>query len=494
MVKLKAKIFDWLAGRPVIVLNEKTAKKLNVNVNDRVLIAIDHKKIHAVVDIFTRLVKGSEIGLSNELNKYLRAKKGQALDVSSADIPDTARLIKQKIEGKELSQDEITDIITEITQNHLSEAEIAYFAAAQQMKGMSKKETVSLINAMVKTGKQIKFKQKLVADKHCIGGIAGNRTTPIVVSICAAAGLTFPKTSSKAITSASGTADVIETIAKIEFSAEKLKKIVNKTGGILAWGGSLNLAPSDDKIIHVERILNLDAEPQLLASILSKKISVGSKYVLIDIPYGKSAKIDTLKEAKELGKKFEQLGRKFKMKVKSIYTNGIQPIGYGIGPVLEMKDVMNVLENKMNAPKDLREKSLYLSTEIMKLCGLKNAKKKAEEILDSGKALDKFKEIINTQNGKKDFDERVKKLKLAKHPRIIRAKYTGKIKLIDNKKINSLCRILGTPETKGAGIYLNVSVGDKIKKGDTIMTMYSESRRKLREAKKYLEESEAIKI
>ena len=233
------------------------------------------------------------------------------------------------------------------------------------------------------------------------------------MAICAAVGLTLPKTSSRAITSASGTADVMETLSDVELSLKKIKKVVQKTGACLAWGGSLGLAPSDDKIIQVERLLNLDIEPQLLASIMSKKVAAGAKYILIDIPYGKGAKVKNIKKAKSLGRKFERMGKEFKLKLKVVYTKGEQPIGNGIGPILEMQDVLSVLQNLKETPQDLREKSLFLSTELIKLCGIKNAKKKAEEALTSGKAYEKLKEIINAQNGKNNFDSKVENLKLA---------------------------------------------------------------------------------
>lgn len=328
---------------------------------------------------------------------------------------------------------------------------------------------------------------------NCIGGIAGNRTTPIGVSICAAAGLTLPKTSSRAITSASGTADVIETISNVELSAAELKKIVEKTNACLAWGGSLGLAPSDDKIIHVERLLNLDVEPQLLASIMSKKISAGSNYILIDIPFGPGAKFNTKKQARSLANKFKRLAGHFGVKLKIVYTQGREPIGNGIGPVLEMFDVLSVLKNEPNAPQDLKNKALFLSSELMTLCGIKNSKKLAKEILESGRAYEKFKEIINAQNKSNNFDKKVAALRLAKIDHVIYAEKSGKIYQIDNKKINSLCRILGTPETQGAGIYLHKHIGD-VKKGEPLVTLYSESKNKIEDALKFFKESTPILI
>jgi putative thymidine phosphorylase len=355
---------------------------------------------------------------------------------------------------------------------------------------MSKRELIALTNAMVKTGNKLDLKKKIVADKHCIGGIAGNRTTPIVVSICAAAGLTMPKTSSRAITSAAGTADTVETIARVEFSQKELMEIVNKVGACLVWNGSLNLSPSDDKIIHVERLLNLDVEPQLIASIMSKKIAAGSTHILIDVPYG-GGKMKNIESAKELGEKFKKVAKYFKVKLKVVYTKGNQPIGNGIGPVLEMIDILNVLRG--DGPEDLKEKSIFLAGNILELCGIGRGDGKAREILESGVAYEKFKEIINTQNGKNDFDKRVKTLKLAKFSKTFSANSEKQIKHISNKKINLLCRVLGAPETKTAGVYSYRGLGI-VSKGEKIITLYSESEDKLKDALRYFHEFEPIVI
>ncbi|MFA4960559.1 MAG: thymidine phosphorylase [Candidatus Pacearchaeota archaeon] len=491
-MKLKIRNLNWLAGRPIVILNDTTAKKMNVFVDDRVLLE-NSRKVYAVVDIFPNIVRENEIGLSQELSHILKMENREEIDVNSSEISQASFLINKKIHGKELTKKEISYIVSEIVQNNLTEAEIAYFTAAEKIHGMSIKETINLTKAMVKTGLKLKFNEKYVADKHCIGGIAGNRTTPIVVAICASMGLTMPKTSSRAITSASGTADVIEVLSNVELTIPEIKKVVKKTGACLTWGGSLGLAPSDDKIIRVERLLNLDAEPQLISSIMSKKISAGSKYILIDIPYGEESKIKNLKEAKILGGKFKKIAKSFRLKLKTVYTKGLEPIGNGIGPILELLDVISVLRNDFDAPSDLREKSLYLSAELMSLCGIKDARIKAENILSSGKAYDKFKEILQAQDGEESIEEKIKNLKLAKFKKTFKAKRTGKIISISNKKINSLCRILGTPETKSAGVYLHRHIGN-VSKREPILTMYSETRSKLKDGKKFYKTFKPIKI
>lgn len=490
-MKLKAKNLNWSTGKPIVILCQKTARKLNINLNERAYIRYNNKKVFAIVNIFVGLVKQNEIGLSRELFTILKNKEGDSVSIEPATMFEGAKIIKKKMQGIELSFDEIKTIIGEITNNNLTEAEIAYFIAAEKLVGISSRELLALTEAMVKTGKKLDFNSDIVADKHCIGGIAGNRTTPIVVAICAAAGLKIPKSSSRAITSAAGTADVIETISNVEHSLDSIKKIVKSTNGCLVWGGSLGLAPSDDKIIQVERLLNVDVEPQLIASIMSKKIAAGSNRILIDIPFG-GGKIRTLKHAKRLGEKFRFVGNHFGVKVKPVYTDGTQPIGNGIGPNLEMIDLISVLKNDPRCPEDLKEKSIYLSAEIFELCGVKSPRSKAREILESGKAYKKFVDIINAQNNSNDFDKRVSKLKPAKYKKEIISEKKGFLK-IPNTKLNQLCRRLGTPETASAGIYLHKHNG-YIEEGDIIATMYSESNRKLEEAMNFAKKDNVFDI
>jgi len=352
---LKVKSLNLSAGKPIAIINYKTALKLNIHASERVRIKKINKKkraefheIIAITDIAKRLLHENDISVSSEVFEGLGLKDGEIVQVEPALRPLSINFILKKLNGGTLNYTEIFTIISDIVNNALTEAEISYFISGMYIHGMTYNETISLIRAMIKTGRRLKINGSVV-DKHSIGGIPGNRTTPIVVSICAAAGLTIPKTSSRAITSAAGTADVIETLAKVDFSIEEIKKIVKETNACLVWGGSLGLAPADDKIIQVERILGLDPEAQLIASILAKKISVGASHVLLDIPFGKEAKVSREKGA-DLAKKFHDLAKIFGIRLKAVLTNGEQPIGKGIGPVLEMRDVLAVLIRDKKRP------------------------------------------------------------------------------------------------------------------------------------------------
>ncbi|HKZ34181.1 MAG TPA: thymidine phosphorylase [Candidatus Nanoarchaeia archaeon] len=493
-MKLRSKFLKWNAGLPVAMLNKETAIELGVKAQEMILIKTlskHPKEMTAVLDIIDGEFGKKQILLSLEVKSKMNLKKGQIVDINIAPIPRSVDLIRKKLNNKRLSRKEIDEIIKDIVNDRLSEPEIALFVAAMYRSGMTNKETIYLINAILKTGERFSVKDKFVVDKHSIGGVAGNRTTPIVVPICAAAGLKFPKTSSRAITSAAGTADVMETIVKVGFPIPELKKILKKTNAFIVWGGGMGTVPADSKIIKVERELKIDPKSQLLASIMSKKFAVGSKYILIDIPYGKTAKMPTRKKAKSLARKFLQLGRYFHKKMKVVLTDGSQPVGNGIGPALELMDIIKILDPKKKGPEDLEKKSLFLAGNLFEMTG--KAKKgkgieMAEKILYSGKAFEKFKEIVKAQEGN------LNRIKYAKLKKDILSDKIGKVTEIDNKKINNLARVAGSPADKSAGIYLYHHVGDAIKKGEKIVTIYSETSSRIDEAFRFYKENKPITI
>jgi AMP phosphorylase len=493
-MELKVRLLKLCAGIPVAMIGLKTAELMGIHENDRVSIeklsSRGEREFSTLVDIVDKIVEEGEIGVSSEIKEAFNLKNGQKVDVNIAKPPKSLEYIRKKVDKKTLSKEEIQEIIKDIVNNSLSDPEIALFVSGMYENKMSFQEIIDLIESFVESGEKLSFKGKFIVDKHCIGGIPANRTTPIIVSICAAAGLTFPKSSSRAITSAAGTADVINAIARVEFSIDELKELISKTGAFMIWGGSIELVPADSKIIRIEKMLKIDPKAQLLASIISKKLAVGSKYILIDIPYGKNAKVDK-KEGLELKKSFEKYGKYFKLKLKAVLTKGDEPIGNGVGPFLELDDIIKVLDQSKKGPEDLKRKSLFLSGLILEMTNKAkkgNGEKMAEEILNSGKAYKKFIEIIKAQKGS------IKHLKFGKFRKDILTKSNGKITEINNIKINLLARVAGCPMDKSSGLYIYHHVGDKLKKGDKIITLYAESKPRLQEALKYYNKEKPVQI
>jgi AMP phosphorylase len=491
-MKLKVKFLKWAAGIPVAMLNEKTAKSIGVGIKDRVSIKIDSKEMSTIVDTVGSLIDHNEIAVSFEIKKELNLKAGQKVDVTLAFPPDSLVFIKKKLNGKALSKREISEIIKDIVSNSLSEAEIALFVSAMYENGMTFNETISLIDAISETGNKLDLKGGIIVDKHSIGGVPG-RTTPIIVSICASAGLIFPKNSSRSITTPAGTADVMEVLANVDFSVGEIRKIVKKVGACIVWGGGLEIVPADSKIIEVEKMLNIDPEAQMIASIMSKKLATGSKYILIHIPYGKYAKVGQ-KKAMQLQDKFEKLGRHFHKILKCHLSKNNGPIGNGVGPVLEMADVIKILDPCQKGPKRLEDISISLSGELLEMSGKAKkgeGEKMAKRILYSGEAFKKFKQIIVAQGGNLDFN---KKLCPAKFKKNIKSKKTFEIKAIDNKIINSIARIAGCPTDKRTGLYLHFLPGETVKKGQDLITIYSESESRLKQASALYKEESPFKL
>jgi putative thymidine phosphorylase len=466
----------------IAILNETTAEKLDLHPADRVIVKVGRRDVTAILDITERKeLKDNQIGLYAETWEELKVKRGDRLRISIAPKPIVDEYIKDKLEGKTLTAKQIDAIIKEVVADDLSDIEMTYFVSGCFANGLNDDETVALTKAIVKYGDRLTFKKKIVMDKHCIGGVPGNRTTMVIIPIITALGYTMPKTSSRAITSPSGTADTMEVLANVVNDADKLKKIANKVGGFITWGGGVDLAAADDKLIRVRYPLKLDPQGMLLASIMAKKFSVSTNHLIIDIPIGPQAKLKTMPEAMQLRKRFISIGKKLGMKMKVVITDGSQPIGNGVGPLLECLDVIKVLKNEDGASKNLRDKSIMLATKLLSLTTKYKteaaAKKAAAEVLYSGKAWDKFEEIIEAQ-GKKRIP------KLGEYQFHFKSTKKGKVKAIDNKLIARIARSAGAPLASGAGVYIHKHIGDKIEKGEKLFTVYAENKDRLKYVKK----------
>lgn len=483
-MKFKVKDMDIATGGPLIsILNEKDAALYDLHHGDRIKIMLKGRSVLTSINIAesSKAVPQGCIGLFEEAVDALNAKKGEKATFSLERRPASVHLIKKKLDGERLSSSEIYEIVKDIVDNKLNTIELTYFVSACYTNMMSMSETVALTKAIIKTGNILKPSSKIVLDKHCIGGVAGNRTTMIVVPIIAAAGLIMPKTSSRSITSPAGTADTMEVLANVSLSFKKIKDVIKKTNACIVWGGAINLAPADDKIIKVEHPLSIDAESQLLASILAKKGAVSATHVLIDIPIGRGAKVLSKKRALELKKKFSIVGKKIGIKIKVIITDGSQPIGNGFGPALEARDVLWLLKGDYRAPQDLKKKSLRMAGLLLEMAGkAKDGYKMAEEILTSGKAYKKFKQIINAQGSKVKNDE--EDIKIGKYKHDVNAERSGYVRWVDNRAVSRIARIAGAPQDNGAGIYIYVHTHQKVKKGEKLFTIYSDNKERLKYA------------
>jgi AMP phosphorylase len=477
---LRVRILDIEAGKPIVLMHEYDAQRMSIYVGDRIRLckkAVPTCSETGIVDITDTMVKKGEIGIFNDISMTLGLKSKEAVTVVPGAKPASIAYIRKKIDGLELNPKEIKSVVEDIVDDNLSDIELTSFVTASSIYGYTRRETIALTWAMVNTGDRLEF-EGTVVDKHCIGGVPGNRTTLMIVPMLASMGLKIPKTSSRAITSASGTADTMEVLAPVSYDSKHIKRFVNRIGGCIVWGGALNLAPADDKIIRVEYPLAIDAEGQVLASIISKKKSVDSNYVLIDIPFGDGAKMSKKKEAEQLGRKFVDLGEEVDMKVKYLLTDGTHPIGNGVGPILEARDVLMALDG--NGPEDLVNKSVTIVAQIIEFCGASSkgeGEKEARECLKDGSALKKMRDIIRMQGG--DPNIQPGDLKPGRFKESFLAKSSGRVSAIHNVPISRIARAAGSPKDTAAGILLNKRVGDRVAVGETLFTVYSQNKIKL---------------
>lgn len=448
----------------------------------RIRITNGRKSIVASLNVIrTDILTPEEISLSESAIHALGIKEGKFVTVSHLNPITSLSHVRSKIYGNHLSGIKLKEIVLDIVSGNYSNVFISAFITACAGNRLKTDEIIALTQAMISTGERIRWKNNLVVDKHCIGGLPGNRTTPIIVSIVTAFGLTMPKTSSRAITSPAGTADTMEVMTMVNLTMAQIKRVVEKEGGCIAWGNTAKLSPADDILIRVEKALDIDSEGQLIASVLSKKVAAGSNHIIIDVPIGETAKIRSIEAANELKVEMEKVAFAIGIKLKIVITDGSQPVGKGIGPALEARDILSVLRNEANAPVDLKERAILLAGELLELSGkvdLDTGNQKAREILESGEAYTKFMAICLAQ-GK--FIEP----KLAQYKHEIRAEYDGTIIKVDNRRLAKIAKLAGAPSDKEAGIDFLAPIGSEVKKGQILYIIYAESRGELDYALEY---------
>jgi thymidine phosphorylase len=438
----------------------------------RVLLRNGKKEIIATLyQVTGDLIASNEAALSESAWKRLGLNDGDQISVAHPSPLDSLSHVRSRIYGHELSEASFHAIIEDVVEGRYSDIHLSSFLTACATRPLDHNEVLALTHAMVEAGERLKWPAGIVVDKHSIGGLPGNRTTPIIVAIVASLGLTMPKTSSRAITSPAGTADTMETLAPVELSTVEIRRVVDREGGCVAWGGAVNLSPADDILIRVERALDLDSEGQMIASVLSKKIAAGSSHVVIDMPMGPTAKVRSIDVAETLSAGLAQVGERFGLHTRVVTTDGMQPVGCGIGPSLEARDVLSVLKREPDAPSDLRQRAITLAGALLEIAGAAakgQGQAKASQALESGHAWTKFQRICEAQGGM-----RVPPVSCQQRP--IVADRPGVVKSIDNRRIARLAQLAGAPDDKAAGVDLHVRLGDSVTAGQPLCTVHADA-------------------
>jgi thymidine phosphorylase len=432
-----------------------------------------------IIDLPDVLSPGA-IGLSSEAFAELGLPEGTEVTIRRTPSPESRAALTHKIQGGKLSEEQYHTLIRDIVESRYPEGEVAAFLVAATQ-NLSDDEVVSLARVRTQFTTRITWPDKIVVDKHSMGGIPGSRITLIVVPIVAAhGGFLMPKTSSRAITSAAGTADAMETLANVELGPAELRVCLEQARACIAWNGRLNHSVVDDVMNAITRPLGIDSNRWSVASILSKKFTAGSTHVIVDLPFGRRAKLKTERDALELAALFESVGRGLGLTVQAFATDGSKPIGRGIGPALEVRDVMWALDNHPEAPADLVEKALFFASRILAwdpaIGSVEAGRARAETLLRSGAARSAFERIIDAQG------RRSPPVMPGRLIHTVDADRAGAIKEIDGWAITEIARRAGAPLDKAAGVDILRNVGDTVAVGEPLFVIHASALGDLEEA------------
>jgi AMP phosphorylase len=394
--------------------------------------------------------------------------------------------------GQGITDEEIDAIVDDIQNNKLSDLVLAYYTATSFFYKADPHELAYTTKATAYTGDMYRF-PGIVAGKYSIGGVPGNETTMIIIPILASLGITVPKTFSKAITSPAATGECVNVLMDISFKKSEIIRMTDKNQACLVRNEGLNLAPANDRIIKVSSPLGMEPYARMISSIMAKNYAMGINHCLIDIPMGPTAKVANMEDAERVAKHFTEIGEYLGIKMDVQITEADQPVGRGIGACLQAKEALRVLQNHPDQASDLAAKAIFLAARLVLLCGLAKTQAKAERMvmkqLANGKARAKMSQIITAQRGKNP-DIKADEIPLGKLTYEVKAEKNLTIEKVDMKYLNMIVRTLGAPAEYKAGIWLNKKVGEKVKKGELLYTLYSESETKMQRAKEMLQENE----
>lgn len=435
------------------------------------LVANGREVIATLYQVGNAILGQDQAGLSEAAWERLGVAEGDAIHVRHLPALESLANVRRRVHGRRLDAGAMDAIIRDVAAGRYADVHLAAFLTACSALPLDRAEVLNLTRAMVETGERLEWGASVVVDKHSVGGLPGNRTTPLVVAIVAAHGLLIPKTSSRAITSPSGTADTMETLTRVDLDIGAMRRVVEREGGCLVWGGAVQLSPADDILIRVERALDIDTEGQLVASVLSKKIAAGSNHVVLDIPVGPTAKVRSESEAAALIETLEAIARSCGLHLRCVQTDGGQPVGRGIGPALEARDVLAVLQGAADAPADLRRRACLLAGAALELAGSCQAgdgTRLAQDTLEDGRAWVKFQRICEAQGGLREPPRSsVHRPLLATRP--------GRLTSVNNRTLGRLAKLAGAPDDKAAGVELHVRLGDEVAAGQPLLTVHAEA-------------------
>jgi pyrimidine-nucleoside phosphorylase len=409
---------------------------------------------------------------------------------------NTIEIIRKKRDKKSLTKEEIDFLISGYTKGKIPDYQFSAFLMAAFINGMNKDETASLTNAMLYSGKIVDLSsiKGVKVDKHSTGGV-GDKTSLIIAPIAAAAGVYVPMISGRGLGHTGGTLDKLESIPgfKTDLTLNQYKNVLKKTNAVLI-GQTKEIAPAD-KLIYALRDVTATVEsiPLITGSIMSKKLAEGIDALVLDVKTGNGAFMKEMKDAEQLAHSLYDTAKAFGKKCIAFITDMNQPLGNYIGNWLEVYESIQVLrDGKKN---DLTELSLILSGAMIYLGNkaktLEEGIEKAITILNSGKAFDKFLEIVKAQGGDVSYLKNPEKYPKSKYHKKIKLVNEGYLSFVNTYEIGMAAIDLGAGRLKKedkidpkAGIIFNFKIGDKISRDDVIAELFSDSNEKIKLAEK----------
>ena len=404
-------------------------------------------------------------------------------------------LIQHKSDGQEISKSDLTSFISSYLNNSINDDDMILFLKAVHKNGMTTNETFAFTEAMIDSGEKIEFSNmdNYVVDKHSTGGI-GDKVSIILAPLMAASGLAIPMIAGRSLGHTGGTIDKLETIPNmnLNLTINEFKSNV-ENHGISIMEQSSSICPADKKMYALRDITGtIDSTPLICGSIMSKKIAEGIQGLVLDIKTGNGAFMNTMDKAVELGDALQNIGESFNISTDIIFSSMDQPLGNTAGMWCEVEESISTL--KGNGPKDLLELTFQLGSKLLVQAGITKSETSAisiqENLIQSGKAYQKFEEFINAQNG---MTSELTSVNKPRYETIIRSDKSGYITSMDTLKIGWALVDLGCGRRDKsdtldptAGLEFIVKIGDEIKSGEPIFRCFNSKKNKLETASQKL--------
>tara|TARA_Y100000815_G_scaffold248314_1_gene249339 strand:+ start:439 stop:1725 length:1287 start_codon:yes stop_codon:yes gene_type:complete len=411
------------------------------------------------------------------------------------------QLVQRKISGEAIPQTEMASFINAYVDEKIHDDEMTPFLKAVHAHGMTDKETIILTDIMLNSGDRLAFSNMdaYVADKHSTGGV-GDKVSMVLGPIMAAAGLAIPMLTGRSLGHTGGTTDKLETIPGFQTSLtlDQFKANV-ETHGICIMGQTESICPADRKMYALRDVTDtIDSIPLICGSIMSKKIAEGIQGLVLDIKTGNGAFMKTIDQARSLGQILQKVGEAFHVKTDVVYSSMNQPLGRTAGLWCEMDESIAAL--KGDGAKDLMDVVFELGSKLLVQAGIIRGETAAvsmqENLIQSGKAYDKFEEMVSVQGG--DLSQ-IKQLHQPKFELIVSAKSSGYVESMDTLNIGWAAVELGCGRRKKddildptAGVEFMAKIGNKIQKGDPLFRCFNSNENKLNSALNYLLNSARI--